>query len=403
MTHLPLSTKQHIALDTYDTDGDTNYRKQQQQLTSHYDSVASLQIPGRYGVDPILSPQVPSYHPFHNAQRSVTVTPSYDNHHQKEHEIYSSIPVHQNIRKHIRNSRKIPATNIVHTPFVAKTTLSTMVRPPASVLHDANEHQHQQQVKSQIQNLFPIRSTTPQMRIIFVRHSERANQALGPDWFLRAFDQRTGVYHPYDMNLPKFLPKRQRFQAFRFDPPLTVRGLHLARLTGQTMAHSNLASTICLTSSALRCIQTCERLLMGMKRRERVQIRVEPGLFECPHFNAHLTDSFMTPQELLDNGYRIKSDYQPIMPKVTVPETLEVYFNRSRFVMKGIMDRYSSPGANVLIVTHAPGLIALTDALQGIKTNADTFYKRVSKYDFLATIIAEYDNGRWQLRNHVWY
>jgi hypothetical protein len=57
------------------------------------------------------------------------------------------------------------------------------------------------------------------LRIIFMRHSERANQALGPDWFNKAF--RTNTYKSYDQNLPIVLPKRRFDQAYEFDAPLT--------------------------------------------------------------------------------------------------------------------------------------------------------------------------------------
>jgi hypothetical protein len=56
-------------------------------------------------------------------------------------------------------------------------------------------------------------------RLIFMRHSERANQALGPDWFVKAF--RTGAYQAYDQNLPMSIPKRHSDQAYQFDAPLT--------------------------------------------------------------------------------------------------------------------------------------------------------------------------------------
>ena len=66
---------------------------------------------------------------------------------------------------------------------------------------------------------FPSILSSQPLRIIFMRHSERANQALGPDWFIKAF--RTNTYRAYDQNLPFVLPKRRNDQAYEFDPPLT--------------------------------------------------------------------------------------------------------------------------------------------------------------------------------------
>jgi broad specificity phosphatase PhoE len=133
-----------------------------------------------------------------------------------------------------------------------------------------------------------------------------------------------------------------------------------------------------------------------MDRRDRIAIRIEPGLFECPHHNYKLIDNFMTKRELIENRYNIKQDYKPLISKVTVPETLEEYFERSIAVMRGIIDRYGRYGGTVLIVTHAPGLLALTDALKGSKPNTETFYRTVSVYPPLGMYIAEYDGSKWR-------
>ena len=72
-----------------------------------------------------------------------------------------------------------------------------------------------------IQHFEPVGATLSgrPFKIIFIRHSERANQALGPDWFIKAF--RSNVYKPYDPNLPPILPKRSSIQAYALDVPLT--------------------------------------------------------------------------------------------------------------------------------------------------------------------------------------
>ena len=57
------------------------------------------------------------------------------------------------------------------------------------------------------------------LRLIFMRHSERVNQVLGPDWFIKAF--HTHTYQAYDANLPMVLPKRRFDRAYEFDAPLT--------------------------------------------------------------------------------------------------------------------------------------------------------------------------------------
>lgn len=194
-----------------------------------------------------------------------------------------------------------------------------------------------------------------------------------------------------------------------------VNGLQYARATGRTMMQNNLLVDLCLTSNALRCVQTCERILtgrdfdlnskqnlvlfwfqLGMDRRDRVPLRIEPGLFECPHYNQRIADSFMSKKELMDNRYNIKHDYKPIVSKVTVPETLDNYFDRSTVVMRAIIDRYGPYGGTLLLVTHAPGLLALTDALKGLRSQTETFYRNVSLFPPLAMYVAEYDGGKWK-------
>ncbi|CAF4394282.1 unnamed protein product, partial [Rotaria sordida] len=69
-----------------------------------------------------------------------------------------------------------------------------------------------------VRSFSAIPSVKP-LRIIFIRHGERANQALGSDWFNKAF--RTYTYTAYDPNLPFILPKRRFNQAYEFDVPLT--------------------------------------------------------------------------------------------------------------------------------------------------------------------------------------
>jgi broad specificity phosphatase PhoE len=133
-----------------------------------------------------------------------------------------------------------------------------------------------------------------------------------------------------------------------------------------------------------------------MDRRDRIAIRIEPGLFECPHVNHKIVDSFMTKKELMDNRYNIKQEYKPIISKVDAPETLDEYFERSATVIRGIIDKYGQYGGTILIVTHAPGLLALTDGLKGIKPTAETFYRTVASYPPLATYIAEFDGSKWR-------
>ena len=93
----------------------------------------------------------------------------------------------------------------------------------------------------------------------------------------------------------------------------------------------------------------------------------------------------------------LNSEYKPLIEKVDVPESLDEYFNRCITVMQGIIDRYSQQGGTILIVTHAPGLLALTDVIQGKRPDHDTFYRTVAAYPPLAMHTAEFDGTKWKV------
>jgi hypothetical protein len=89
------------------------------------------------------------------------------------------------------------------------------------------------------------------LRLVFIRHSERANQALGSNWFIKAF--RSGSYQFYDPNLPKALPKRRFDQAYEVDVPLT--GIYIYILFSWTLV----AYMMCFSSWFKKCssYRTC--------------------------------------------------------------------------------------------------------------------------------------------------
>jgi hypothetical protein len=117
-------------------------------------------------------------------------------HDDKDREVIDEVDGH---RRHIRLSRRISQ------------------RSPSTKNHGAHAT-HPSTISRHDAALANTTSGRP-FRLIFMRHSERVNQALGPDWFSKAF--RTGSYKSYDPNLPTSLPKRRSDQAYEFDVPLT--------------------------------------------------------------------------------------------------------------------------------------------------------------------------------------
>lgn len=102
-------------------------------------------------------------------------------------------------RRHIRLSRRIP-------------------QQPNSVKNHGAHATHSSTISRHEGSLASTTSGRP-FKLIFMRHSERVNQALGADWYSKAF--RTNTYQSYDPNLPAILPKRNSNEAYEFDAPLT--------------------------------------------------------------------------------------------------------------------------------------------------------------------------------------
>lgn len=61
------------------------------------------------------------------------------------------------------------------------------------------------------------------LRIIIIRHAERADAVLGSDWSKKSFD-RAGRYIRFSEHLPDALPSRSYLHHYVIDVPLTNRG-----------------------------------------------------------------------------------------------------------------------------------------------------------------------------------
>jgi hypothetical protein len=202
-TPKPLSNQ--LSLDaSYDTDGAVgtsgNRSKHHQNSNNNYDYLISprLSVRRHGGQSSKLIATIPLQqrlpHKMHLAANA-TLNDSQNHDDRDEDTNYES----DSRRRHIRLSRR------VHQPLIASGNHGARAVHTSALVHHTSP-------------LVAAPSVLP-LRIIFMRHSERANQALGPDWFNKAF--RTNTYKAYDQNLPFILPKRRFDQAYEFDVPLT--------------------------------------------------------------------------------------------------------------------------------------------------------------------------------------
>jgi ubiquitin-associated SH3 domain-containing protein len=122
------------------------------------------------------------------------------------------------------------------------------------------------------------------LRIIIIRHAERADAILGSDWSKKSFD-RSGRYIRFSEHLPDAyvllifspyfklsciysrLPTRSYLHHYVIDVPLTNRGRLHAFKTGKALLLNGYTADICYTSPSLRCVQSADGILNGMGRK----------------------------------------------------------------------------------------------------------------------------------------
>jgi hypothetical protein len=201
-TPKPLSNR--TSLDAaYDTDGAvgrSGHSAKHHHHSNNYEHLVSPRLPVRRAITQSSkqAATIPLQHRLsHKASLSAnsSLAPIYNYDDRDEDSNYEN-----DIRRRpIRLSRRVH-----QLPTLAGNHGTRMTRPPVVLQHGG-----------------PLVGTpsVQSLRIIFMRHGERANQALGPDWFNKAF--RTNSYRAYDPNLPYILPKRRFEQAYEFDAPLT--------------------------------------------------------------------------------------------------------------------------------------------------------------------------------------
>ena len=139
-------------------------------------------------------------------------------------------------------------------------------------------------------------------RQVFVaRHGERVDFTFGANWIPVCFDE-TGAYDcGKDLNLPPVLPKRSP-GGFLFDSPLTRVGRFQARLLGQKLGSEGVTFRHAYASPALRCVETCHEILIGLGLQDELKINLEPGLFEWLAWHQKNMPTWMSPQDLKEAG-----------------------------------------------------------------------------------------------------
>ena len=205
------------------------------------------------------------------------------------------------------------------------------------------------------QQVSPSTQREPQ-KLLVVRHAERVDSTFGAGWLDQVFEKGTGVYRRLNLNLPKKMVSRRDLKDFLFDPPITELGLHECKMIGEELASQGIRIEHVYASPALRCVQTADKILEGLQRREEIPIRIEPCLFEFLKWYPMVPAKwpFLDLDELTRNGYHVDQSYKPFYPMESLrkDEDEAMYYRRSHFIVTSILKNHELDGGNVLIVGH---------------------------------------------------
>lgn len=159
----------------------------------------------------------------------------------------------------------------------------------------------------------------------------------------------SGKYTQKDLNMPKTIPKRENYQDYKKDTPLTRIGVYQATLTGENLAENNIDYSFVVCSPSLRCIQTCDAVLKASKK-SFLSIGIEPGLHDKMN-----QEKWMTEKELTLAGFYIKTDYKPLLNVENLysrtNETLSDYFERNGYVINELLKKASKEGLYEIKIT----------------------------------------------------
>ncbi|KAL5104516.1 Ubiquitin-associated and SH3 domain-containing protein B [Taenia crassiceps] len=203
----------------------------------------------------------------------------------------------------------------------------------------------------------------PQRRLFVMRHAERVDICFGRAWTTRCIDRR-GLYRRLNLNMPPRLPVREDIIDHTLDSPLTQVGLFVAGACGRAFAEAGVRFSVCYASPALRCVQTACQLLRGAGQCN-LAVRVEPLLFEWLGWYSGKLPNFLSPAMLNELGYNVDREYRALssLEQLDLQESVPQFYARSTQLVKDILERNPTKGANILIVGHAASLDACTRSL----------------------------------------
>ncbi|NXA11367.1 UBS3A protein, partial [Sapayoa aenigma] len=289
--------------------------------------------------------------------------------------------------------------------FVTASRSSTQTEREPNV--KLNGEAHNPSMSRSVTNVLSLQNAAALRRgVLVMRHGERVDQVFGKSWLQQCLTA-DGKYYRADLNFPSALPKRKdSMKQFECDPPLSCCGIFQSRLIGEALLDQEVMVTYVYSSPALRCVQTAQHVLQGLKLNQKIKIRVEPGLFEWTKWEASkVIPNFMTVAELAEASYSIDTSYRGNFPlsSLVPSESYEDYLSRSSVVIKQIITACPSKGKGViLIVGHGSSLASFTWPLIGLPNrDSSDFAQMVRKIPSLGMCFCEElkEENKWQMVN----
>lgn len=234
-----------------------------------------------------------------------------------------------------------------------------------------------------------------------MRHGERIDFTFGK-WIPYCFDDE-GNYTRRDMNMPPSLPKRKGGPRDYFrDSPLTNIGMFQAILAGESLKEANVNIEHVYCSPAYRSVQSCDGALKGLGVRDKIKIKLEPGLFEWMEWYKEGPLEFLTPEEYVAAGFNIDLDYKPLVSVEELlsckgTETMEEFYGRNCNVTKLADEKHES--GNVLFVGHSCTLEVTNRQLLGKEPRSlSDLIRVVSKVPYCAIACLQKGiDGKWEM------
>ncbi|XP_071841593.1 ubiquitin-associated and SH3 domain-containing protein B-like isoform X3 [Apostichopus japonicus] len=242
---------------------------------------------------------------------------------------------------------------------------------------------------------------TKPRKIIVLRHAERVDVTFGEQWLQYSFDSK-GMYHRRNLNMPRKVPLRSGGKMdFKKDSPITEMGQYQSKLTGEAIAEAGLNITQVYASPALRCVQTADAVLRGMKAPDKLKIRIEPCIFEWLAWCKGILPKWLPVAELAVFGLKVDTSYEEFLKtgRLDLKEGSEAYFKRCNLLAKHIFQKYPDDG-DILIVGHASSLDGISRPLQGLSSRpTKEFCKLVQSVPYCGCVtLQEYKEfGIWDL------